>query len=340
MAGAIPLIRAGAMAPFLRWMRENGSPVDALLQDTDLASFAVDDPHQPIPLLSLFRFACLASRIEGPDLPARVVTPSSLSEMGIIGKLAYSGDTIRDALTSVMTALHYHTTHEMILVQPARDGAVVREAWGLRLDDETRHFAQQYVAALIQSLCDPSGTGRPAFARMALVAHPIHGIAHLRRYFGEHVDVARDKTLELQIPSSVIDRPCLPVVSDLPGDRLPPVTPLPHGKDSLIPSARVVVDGLLAHGSPTIEQLAVAAGQSVRTFQRRLVEEGTTFSRLVEDVRRERAMAGLAGGQSPAGEIAALLGYKRQSSFTRAVRRWSGTTPRTIRAKNGRHAEP
>lgn len=106
MAGTIPLIRAGAMAPFLRWMRANGSPVETLLNDADLASFAVVGPYQPIPLLSLFRFAYRGSRIEGPDLPARVVTPSSLSEMGIIGTPAYSRDTIQDALTGVMTALH------------------------------------------------------------------------------------------------------------------------------------------------------------------------------------------------------------------------------------------
>jgi AraC-like DNA-binding protein len=57
-----------------------------------------------------------------------------------------------------------------------------------------------------------------------------------------------------------------------------------------------------------------------------------TFSNLVEDVRREHAIAGLAAGQSSAAEIAALLGYKHQSSLTRAVRRWSGATPRTMRS--------
>jgi hypothetical protein len=91
----------------------------------------VHDRYQPIPLLSLFQFACLASRIEGPELAARVVTPSSVSEMGIIGALANSGDRIRDALTGVMTALHYHSTHAMISVRaspPSGGGPAVRLA--------------------------------------------------------------------------------------------------------------------------------------------------------------------------------------------------------------------
>jgi AraC-like DNA-binding protein len=339
LPGPIPLIRAGAMAPFLRWMRAKGAPVDALLRDADLACFAMDDPDQPIPLLALFRFACMASRIEGPDLPARVVIPSSLSELGIIGSVALGRSTIRAALTAVMTTLPYHTTHEIISVRPVPGGAVLREAWGMRLDDETRHVAQQYVAALIQLLCDPGGTGRPVFSRMSIVAHPVHGIAHLQPYFGQGLVAARDGVLELHIADHVIDRPGRPVGHGQTRSRPLPDTPLPHGKDGLIPSARLVVAGLLSRGTPTIQHLATAAGQSVRTFQRRLAQEGTTFSHLVEDVRRERAMAALAAGQASAGEIAACLGYQRQSSLTRAVRRWSGTTPRQMRPRNSQRRE-
>jgi AraC-like DNA-binding protein len=327
------------MAPFLNWLRLNGIAVESLLNDADLSSFQVDDPDQPIPLLSFFRFACMASRIVGPDLPARVVTPASLSEIGLIGAVALKGHTIRDALTAAINALPYQITHEMILIRPVQDGAVLRESWGIRLDDETRHLAQQYVAALIQALCDPSGTGRPVFARMALVAHPVHGIAHLRPHFGDIVVAARDKALELHIPGRVIDLPCQLAEQGPRSDRPLTETPLPLGNDGLIPSAKMVVDGLLAHGTPTIQQLAAAAGQSVRTFQRRLAEEGMTFSRLLEDVRREQALDGLATGEASATEIAALLGYKHQSSFTRAVRRWSGATPRTMRSTAIRGAE-
>ena len=339
MSGSIPLIRAGSITPFIGWMRRNGFAVEALLQESDLACFDLGNPDQPMPLLFLFRFACMASRVVGPDLPARVATGSSLSEIGTIGKIALGENTIRDALTAAIAAIPFHVTHEMVSIQPFQDGVVVREVWGMRLDDETRHIAQQYVAALIQLLCDPDGTHRPVFSRMAIVAHPVHGIAHLRPHFGENVAAARDKALELHIPGRMLVRVSRPAGQDVSLDRPLDFAHLPIGKDSLIPTARIVVAGLFAHGTPTIQQLAAAAGQSVRTFQRRLAEAGTTFSQLVEDVRRERAMAGLAGGQSSAGEIAALLGYKRQSSLTRAVRRWSGTTPRTMRTKSGRHGE-
>jgi AraC-like DNA-binding protein len=292
-----------------------------------------------IPLLSLFRFACMASRVEGPDLPARVVTPTSVLELGAIGKIALSGKTIGDALAGVAAALPFHTTHEMMATSICQHGIVMREAWGIHLDDETRHFAQQYVAALIQSLCDPFGMARPVFSHMAIVAHPVHGVAHLRPWFGEGVVASTDGALLLHIPDSLAVRPA-GFADRVHAQSYPlPDVPLPRGAGSLIPSAEIVIAAMLNHGTPTVERLAVAAGQSVRTLQRRLAEEGTSFSGLIEDVRRTRAMAQLAGGHLPAGDIAASLGYQRQSSLTRAVRRWSGMTPQSMRPKRGRPVE-
>jgi AraC-like DNA-binding protein len=107
------------------------------------------------------------------------------------------------------------------------------------------------------------------------------------------------------------------------------VAPL-RGDGSLSGSARLVVAAMLSEGAPTIERVAAAAGPSVRTLQRRLATEGTTFSHLLEAERRDQAVAGLASGGLTANEIASLLGYGHQSSLTRAVRRWTGQPPKTI----------
>jgi hypothetical protein len=47
------------------------------------------------------------------------------------------------------------------------------------LEQHLRHVVQQYVAALIQALCVRSGAALPMFERVALVPHPVHGLAHL-----------------------------------------------------------------------------------------------------------------------------------------------------------------
>lgn len=64
-----------------------------------------------------------------------------------------------------------------------------------------------------------------------------------------------------------------------------------------------------------------------RTLNRRLMAEGTTFQRLLDEVRFEAACQLLDTARIPITEIAATLGYAETSAFSRAFRRWSGVTP-------------
>jgi AraC-like DNA-binding protein len=99
---------------------------------------------------------------------------------------------------------------------------------------------------------------------------------------------------------------------------------------------RATVAALLAEGLPTVGAVAARLDCRVRTLQRRLRLEGTSFSALLEDVRRERALEGLGDRELPLGALSASLGYSRQSALTRAVRRWTGAAPRQLRNDRGR----
>jgi AraC-like DNA-binding protein len=77
--------------------------------------------------------------------------------------------------------------------------------------------------------------------------------------------------------------------------------------------------------SSTLPLVASALGLSPRTFARRLKEEGTEFSDLLDSVRWGRAQRYLVKGMS-AEDVTKLLGFSRSSAFHRAFKRWSGTT--------------
>jgi AraC-like DNA-binding protein len=68
-----------------------------------------------------------------------------------------------------------------------------------------------------------------------------------------------------------------------------------------------------------------------RTLQRRLKELNTSFSRLLEDTRRELALAYLSERRMSLLEISYVLGFADPSSFSRAFKRWTGTAPRKSR---------
>jgi len=87
--------------------------------------------------------------------------------------------------------------------------------------------------------------------------------------------------------------------------------------------------------------IAARLGMSRRTVMRRLSNEGTQFSALVEASRKERLLRRLAERQLTLGEIAVDLGYADGSAFNRAVQRWFGIGPRALQhALTSRGSDP
>ena len=86
----------------------------------------------------------------------------------------------------------------------------------------------------------------------------------------------------------------------------------------------------------SIEQVAELLDWGVRTIQRRLVDEGTTFSGVLEQTRMKMAGQSLEATDLPINDIANQLGYSRQSNFTRTFCRWAGVSPTEFRRQRNR----
>lgn len=105
-----------------------------------------------------------------------------------------------------------------------------------------------------------------------------------------------------------------------------------HGFSSRVRSA---MTPLLPDGAVTIERLATELGASTRSIQRRLHEEGTTFQRVLDELRKEVAISHLGERAHSIAEIALLLGFSDQTAFHRAFVRWTGRTPGELRRAGG-----
>jgi AraC-like DNA-binding protein len=63
---------------------------------------------------------------------------------------------------------------------------------------------------------------------------------------------------------------------------------------------------------------------SVRTLQRRLAADGTSFKMLLREARRQKAACYLSEGRHTVKEVAYLLGFQDLSNFARTCRDWFG----------------
>lgn len=102
--------------------------------------------------------------------------------------------------------------------------------------------------------------------------------------------------------------------------------------DDLLSRVRSAIIERLPSGAPSALDIARDLHMSARTLQRRLADEQTSYSTLLDTVRRELAARYLAESSQSLSEITYLLGFSELSAFSRAYRRWTGRSPGAARA--------
>jgi AraC-like DNA-binding protein len=81
----------------------------------------------------------------------------------------------------------------------------------------------------------------------------------------------------------------------------------------------------------TEESIADALHLSRRSLQRRLKEEGTSYTQVLDETRRQLAAQYVRHSRLSINEITYLLGFSEPSNFSRAFRRWTGASPTAYR---------
>ncbi len=102
-------------------------------------------------------------------------------------------------------------------------------------------------------------------------------------------------------------------------------------KGSTAIRVRAKLIDLLSAGNVTQQDVAGSLHMSLRTLQRKLREENTSYKDLLDETRRELANQYLRQACLSVGEVTYLLGFSEPSNFARAFKRWTGRTPSEFR---------
>jgi AraC-like DNA-binding protein len=82
---------------------------------------------------------------------------------------------------------------------------------------------------------------------------------------------------------------------------------------------------------PTPDEAARQLSMSTQNMRRLLREEGTSVTRIKEDLLRDAAVTALVRGDETVAQLAERLGFSEASAFHRAFRRWTGSAPGAYR---------
>lgn len=90
---------------------------------------------------------------------------------------------------------------------------------------------------------------------------------------------------------------------------------------------------------PSLAQVADRLTTSTRTLRRQLEAEGTSFRRLLDEVRQHLATELLQSGMTVE-QVSNRLGYNDVSNFSHAFHRWKGDSPRAYLSRRNTRTHP
>ena len=326
------MIRLGAGAPLVRQLRLEGHDADGIVRAAGLPTDVRGQACAAVSfhdMLALFR---RAAAVAGPDVGSRAGTMEGLADMVSVAVPLRRGRDVRSALREVEQGFSRHASHEQLSVTVEGGEMVVRDRMFFRLSAIDSHLGQQYVAAFVVSLVEQVAADLRPRVRVMLPPHPAFGLGHLQARFGPGLAAGPARVMEVRAPVELLDRP-MPWAQGGDAEAMPDIDLSRLSHETLSASLRLLLAGQLGHGETGIDRLARAAGRSRRTLQRQLTAEGTSLAELLDELRREEVLRRLTGTREPVASIAGTVGYRNASSLTRAVRRWTGESPRAVRTR-------
>jgi AraC-like DNA-binding protein len=326
----------GAMArlAFLR-AKIAGIELKPLLESAHLNQAEMEDPEVRLRVRDQIDFLnVVADAIRDDCLGFHLAQVPDLREFGLLYYVMASAETLGESLRR--TARYSSIFNEGIVpscVQGKSLSISLRYAGVQRHAD--RHQVEFFFAALIRICRKLTGLHLlPTSVRM--VHHRSFRCPDFPEFFGDNLQFDQNVD-EITFPARIGSLPIIsadPYLNKILVAYCEEAISKKHGpRGSFRFNVENAIVPLLPHGKARTSEVARRLGVGQRTFARRLSAEGLNFSAVLGDLRVNLANRYLADRQLSISQIAWLLGYQEVGSFSHAFRRWTGKTPREVRAE-------
>lgn len=328
-SNTIPLVRAAVVEPFIAAAQQIGVPVEKMLRSVGLPAQMGDDAELLLPELHCWHFAQSVARTEAiPDFGLLAGNAVSHQDISTLAPLLAGCTNLYDLLKRFCAIAPLQSSIDSYVLE--KDGDIV---WfsqkGVRLMDEAVQVETFEIFGMIQLVQLAAGTNwRPA---------EIH-FSFKHRTEVETADEFNPGRIlfSQRYPSIAIPGNLLPL--SLPGLRVEHDTDNPANlapmPGSFSEQLRDAIIPYFGTEKPNKKLASEIAGVSPRTLQRRLAQQGTSYSRVLDQARLLKAAAMLKETGLKLLDISLILGYANAPGFTRAFRRWTGVSPRAYRQLN------
>ncbi len=312
----VDLVRSASLTQFAEVATSCGLDARALVREVGLPLRCLDEPDLKVPARAVGHLLELAAaRGREGAFGLRMAQSRRLSNLGPLALLVRDEPTLRQVLEALVRHIHLHNEALALRVEQVGNLVVIREELLHRGRDPLRQATELALAATYRMLSIFLGASwRP---RLVCFAHraPASDAPH-RRLFGDAVEFGHEfngivcNASDLDAPNPGAD----PVMAHYAHALLNQGLGAPPDMPSRV---RQLVVLLLPRGHCRVDIVAQHLGIDRRTIARHLAAEGTTFSALVDELRRDLYERSRRDGSRTLGEVAGLLGFSAQSALSR-----------------------
>ncbi|MEL7278559.1 MAG: AraC family transcriptional regulator ligand-binding domain-containing protein [Pseudomonadota bacterium] len=320
-----------------RTLREAGYPGDTLLAETGLDEAHLSDPYFRCGFRPLRRlFLNSIERTGDPDLGVILALKFQPTYIGLPAYTAMNAGRFEDGL-AVLKRFFF-------LNFPAFEVSLVEDHSGLQAGEASLRLRSKFpfedieyfgfssaivgISGLLKAMLQ---TDQAATRAEMTVGRPANWPSiEAKVGFPVRFEAAENQII---FPEDLLDRP------------LPGADPINHARllglceqfaeEMAFETTPVTQVVAVLEGAPSLTvplaDIAAELGYSERGLRRRLERSGTSYRKLVDQVRETRARALLSGSKQPIKAIAGALGFESPSNFARSFKRWTGVTPKAFR---------
>lgn len=273
----------------------------------------------------------LSQYLNEPTISLKIASSIKTENLGILGYLLHASATLGEALL-LLRKYGKLINNEMENMLIEQDGDVMHLTWKAYLNEDN-YVAELGMAIMLQftqQLIDPSGHNKQPLNIHQVSFHhkKTQGLQPYLDFFGCPV-VFDQPFMRFSFPlrnlSIALEKPDKILLNILQSQAEQALKALPESSEFIQAVHRHLVM-LCQDGEPKISSLARCMNMSTRTLQRRFSEQQASFQDVLDTVREQLCTEYLQQ-HIQLSDIAQLLGYSDQSAFTRAYKRWTGSTP-------------
>jgi len=330
------LVRAANLTGILSLIEELGLDRDQLLTASGISieSLQGENVDQYIAMNNIEKLhALIEQQSQQFDLAFRLGSQQEISTLlGVLGFVMQQTKNVAEALAELRHYFSYQiqgaSLHLDVQDKYVAIGFIVHEAHRLRSIRYSTEFALAAGVSVLKSLCGESWKPTEVLFEHSAALNP----KKLEKYMHAPVRFDRERSViifpakDLEIAVSEENPQLNKILQGYLAQLEEQFT------DDPIAQIKQLIQQALITGSCSADKIAAFLGMHRRTLHRHLKDLDTSYSELLDQVRKDTALRMLKQSNVSVTLISEVLCYSELSAFSRAFRSWTNMSPQEFRS--------